>query len=85
MRIELYNGATYSPIKIAPKQTKENNVDLLSSRVSKAPGKLANPVLDGLNPQELNLLQKLFGEISQSSRKELSKSVQPGQFVDITL
>jgi hypothetical protein len=84
MRINLVNGATYAPAKISPKQ--KTDVGQVSQAV-KTQNKISLPgnlSLEGLSPQEANLLQKLFGDLNKTERTDTPKSLRPGQFIDIT-
>jgi hypothetical protein len=84
MRIDLVNGATYSPVRITPKQKTEAGQipqAVKPQKMMTTPSKLS---LEGLSPQEANLLQQLFGDFNKVEKSDTPKSLRPGQFIDIT-
>jgi hypothetical protein len=83
MRINIVTGATYSPVRIAqnPKVNPEQKIS--GEPQIKTPAKGVDSLMDGLTPQEMGALQKLFGNFKQS--KDASKNATPGQFIDITV
>lgn len=83
MEINLLSGATYSPVRI-PAGHRTPIEPKAGAKPNAARPPIENSLMPKLSLDELNEIQKHFGDLKLSDKKELLNSARPGMFIDIT-